>query len=296
MEWLNYHHLLYFYTVAREGSIARACELLRLAQPTISGSIRALEDSLGEKLFERAGRGLQLTEMGRLVYNYAEQIFRIGDELLETVKGKPARRPLVVGIADVLPKLIAYRLLAPARQLEEPVRIVCREDRPERLMAELAVHNLDLILTDAPMGPSVRVKAFNHLLGESSISFFGNTKLAARYKKNFPASLNDAPVLLPSEESAVRGGLDLWFESERIRPLVVGEFADSALMKIFGEAGDGLFPAPTVIEDQLAADGIQLVGTVPAIRERFYVVSVERKLKHPAVVAISEAARSQVFG
>lgn len=297
MEWLNYHHLLYFYVVAREGSIARACEELRLAQPTISGQLRQLEERLGEKLFERSGRGLVLTEVGKTVLRYAEQIFSLGSELLETLKGKPSSRPLVVGIADVLPKLVAYRLLEPARRGHEPVRIICREGRPERLMAELAVHNLDIILTDAPASPTVRVKAFNHLLGDCGVTFFGAAKMALKYRRDFPRSLNGAPLLMPSEDAAMRNALEQWFDSMKIRPEIVGEFADSALLHIFGEAGDGIFPAPSIIDAQLKRQlSVQMIGRTEDVREKFYVISVERKLKHPAVVAISEAARSRLFG
>lgn len=296
MEWLNYHHLLYFYVVAREGSIARACEELRLAQPTISGQIRALEESLGEKLFHRVGRRLELTEVGKVALRYAEEIFSLGEELKEVLKGQPKGRPLIVGIADVLPKLVAYRILEPARRLPEPVRIICREGRPERLIADLAVHNLDIVLTDAPISSSIRVKAFHHLLGECGISFFGSGKLALRYRKNFPASLDRAPLLMPSEESAARQILDTWFEQENIKPEIIGEFADSALLQIFAEAGDGIFPAPSVLEDQLKSHhGLQLIGRAEKLRERYYVISIERKLRHPAVIAISESARKDLF-
>jgi LysR family transcriptional regulator, transcriptional activator of nhaA len=234
--------------------------------------------------------------MGHLVYRYADQIFSIGTELLQVIKGHPQRRPLIVGIADVLPKLVAYKLLEPARALPEPVRIVCREDRPEKLIAELAVHNLDIILSDAPMSPGIRVKAFSHLLGECGMSFIATPKLAAKYKRGFPKSLDGAPLLVPSEETASRSALEQWFLSHEIKPIIVGEFADSALMKIFGEAGDGIFPAPSALDGQLRKQGgLEIIGRIQEIRERFYVISVERRLTHPAAIAISEGARQKLF-
>jgi LysR family transcriptional regulator, transcriptional activator of nhaA len=296
MEWLNYHHLLYFYVVAREGSIAKACGELRLAQPTISGQIKALEDSLGERLFERKGRGLVLTEIGELAYRYAEQIFSLGAEMREAIKGTPIRRPLVIGIADVMPKLIAYKLLEPIRRMREPVKVICREGRPDKLMADLALHQLDIILSDSPMSGAVKVKAYSHLLGECGVSFLGTPQLALKYRKGFPKSLDGAPVLLPSDDSVIRGALELWFEDNKIKPQIIGEFADTALLNIFGEAGDGIFPVPDLLESQLRKQlNVQLIGRAEDVSQRFYIVSVERKLKHPAVVAISEGARTRLF-
>lgn len=299
MEWLNYHHLLYFWTVVREGSIAQASRHLLLAQPTITGQVRALENALGEKLFTRSGRNLVPTEVGRLVYRYANEIFSLGRELTDVLKGRPAGRPirLVVGISDSLPKLIAYRLLEPALTLAEPIQIICYEDRPDRLMAELATFGLDLVLTDAPIGPSARVRAFSHLLGSCGVSFFAKPPLAAKYRRNFPASLDGAPVLLPLENAGVRRSLEQWFEAQGIRPRVVGEFQDSALLKVFGQAGVGVFAAPTAVEQDVRRHhSVSVVGRTEAVTERFYAISVERKLKHPAVVAISESARQTLFG
>lgn len=298
MEWLNYHHLLYFWMVAREGSIARASRQLLLAQPTITGQIRTLEHSLGQKLFARSGRNLVLTETGRLVYRYANEIFMVGRELTDVLKGRPAGRPmrLVVGVSDALPKLIAYRLLQPALALAEPVQIVCHEDHPERLLAELATFGLDLVLTDAPVGPMVRVRAFTHLLGSSGVSLFGTAAVAAKYRRNFPASLDGAPFLLPAENAALRRPLEQWFEAQGIRPRVVGEFQDSALLKTFGQSGAGLFAAPAVTEKEVRRQyGVAVVGRAESVVERFYAISVERKLKHPAVVAIVDGARGQLF-
>lgn len=298
MDWLNYHHLLYFWTVAKEGSIARACDKLLLAQPTISGQLRALERSVGDKLFVRSGRGLALTETGRTIYRYADEIFSLGRELTDTLRGRPTGRPLrlVVGVADVLPKMISYRLLEPALHLPEAVQIICREDKPERLLAELAVHGLDIVLADAPVGPTVKVRAFNHLLGECGVSIMGTAEVAKSLRKGFPRSLDGAPFLLPTDNTTLRRSLDQWFENNGIRPAVRAEFEDSALLKVFGQAGIGLFVAPTAVEDEVRKQyGVRLVGRLEEIRERFYAISVERKLKHPAVVAISDAARQELF-
>ncbi|HLK99072.1 MAG TPA: transcriptional activator NhaR [Myxococcaceae bacterium] len=298
MEWLNYHHLLYFWTVVREGGVLAASKKLRLRQPTVTGQIRALEQALGEKLFERVGRRLELTETGTFVYRYADEIFTLGRELQEGLKGRPTGRPrkLIVGVSDVVPKLIAYRLLEPALKGPEPQQLVCKEDRTEPLLASLALHELDLIITDAPVGPSSNVRAFNHLLGECAVSLFAAPALAARLKRGFPKSLDGAPFLLPPETATIRRALGQWFEEHGVRPQVRGEFQDSALLKVFGQAGAGAFPAPSAIEHEVRSQyGVELVGRIDSIRERFYVITVERKLKHPAAVAISEAARNEVF-
>ncbi|MBI4517466.1 MAG: LysR family transcriptional regulator, partial [Deltaproteobacteria bacterium] len=212
MEWLNYHHLLYFWTVVHEGSVSRAGARLRLAQPTISGQLRALENVLGEKLFRRVGPKLVLTEVGQIAYRYADEIFSLGRELQDTLKGRPVRRParVMVGIADVVPKMIAYRLLEPALQLEEPVRIICQEDKSERLLTELALHTLDVVLSDAPIGPSIKIRAFSHLLGECGVTFLGAARLARKYRRGFPRSLDGAPVLLPTDNTALRRSLEQW--------------------------------------------------------------------------------------
>jgi LysR family transcriptional activator of nhaA len=296
MEWLNYHHLLYFWVVAREGSIARACEQLRLAQPTISGQIRTLENFLNEKLFARSGRNLVLTEVGRVVFRYAEDIFSLGRELTDTLKGRPTGRPsrLLVGVADVLPKLVAYRLLDPVFHLPHPPKVIVLEGKPDRLLAELAVHGLDVVLTDVPIGPAIKVRAFNHLLVDSPVSLFGAPRMATAYRRGFPRSLDGAPFLLPTPNTALRRNLEQWFDAEGIRPMVVGEFEDSGLLKVFGQAGRGLFAAPSLIELEVRRQHrVHAIGRLESVRDRFYAVSIERKLKHPAVVAISEAARLQ---
>jgi LysR family transcriptional activator of nhaA len=298
VEWLNYHHLLYFWTVARLGSVSRATDELYLAQPTISAQIRALEESLGEKLFTRVGRNVALTEVGRTVFRYADEIFSLGRELSDTLKGRSVGRPmrLVVGVTDVMPKLVAYRLLEPALRMADPIRMVCHEDKAERLLAELATHGLDLVLTDAPISPTVKVRAFNHLLGECGVTIFAAGKLASVYRRRFPQSLESAPFLLPTENTTLRRSLDQWFETKKIHPLVIGEFEDSALLKVFGQSGMGLFAGSSAIESEIKRQyGVQIVGRIEAIRERFYAISVERKLKHPAVLAISDSARKKLF-
>jgi LysR family transcriptional activator of nhaA len=299
MEWLNYHHLLYFWTVVHEGSVAKAADQLRLAQPTVSGQIRVLEEALGEKLFVRSGRTLVPTDVGRVVYRYADEIFSLGRELMDTLKDRPTGRPvrLVVGVADAVSKLIAYRLLEPALALKQAVHVVCREDKPERLLADLAVHGVDLVLSDSPVPPTVRVRAFSHLLGECGTTVFAAPKQAAALRRSFPASLGGAPFLMPADGTALRRALDAWLESLGLRVSVVGEFDDSALMKTFGQAGIGAFAAPSVIEREVQAQyGVRVVGRVEALRERFYAISVERRIKHPAVAAISEQARTKLFG
>ena len=298
MEWLNYHHLFYFWTAAKEGSITQAGRQLRLAQPTITGQIRALESALGEKLFIRSGRSLVMTEVGRVVFRYAQEIFSLGREMTDVVSGRPAGRPsrLIVGVSDVLPKHVAFRLLEPALSLPEPVQLVCYEDRPERLLAELSTFGMDLVLADTPVSPSVRVRAFSHLLGSCGVTIFGRPDLAATYRRRFPAALDGAPFLLPLENSTARRSLDAWFEEQNIRPRVVGEFQDRALLQAFGQAGKGLFAAPSVAEPEIGRrHGVSVIGRTEAVRESFYAITVERKLKHPAVVAISDAARNRLF-
>ena len=300
MEWLNYHHLLYFWTVVREGGVSRAAEKLRLAQPTVSAQVKLLEDMVGDKLFERQGRRLVLTDVGRLVYRYADEIFGIGRELLETLKGRPsAGRPLslTVGVANAVPKLVVQRLLQPAMSSEESIHLVCREDSTETLLGELATHALDVVIADVPAPPHVRVKVFNHLLGESGTSFFAAGALGTKLRRRFPRSLNDAPVLLPTPHTALRRAIDQWLEAEDLHPRVVGEFDDSALMKAFGQAGTAAFPAPSAIEEEVVRQyRVHLVGRVKAVRERYYAISAERRLKHPGVLAITAAAKTEVFG
>jgi LysR family transcriptional regulator, transcriptional activator of nhaA len=292
MEWLNYHHLLYFWTVARTGSITAASAELRLASPTISNQIHKLEEDLGEKLFQRSGRRLILTDVGRIAMRYADDIFSLGREFTDTMKDRPTGRPLrfSVGIVDVLPKLVAYRLLEPALQLSSPVRIICREDRPDHLLADLAVHDLDMVLSDSPVSPAANIRAFTHTLGECGVSFFASPKIRLS-KRSFPKVLEGIPFLVPTENSALRRSLDEWFNAEGIQPNVVGEFEDIALLHVFAEHGFGAFAAASVMDDQIRRYGFRKIGRTDAIRARFYAISMERKLQHPAVVAVCNAAR-----
>ena len=297
-DWLNYHHLLYFWAVVREGSVSRAAEKLGLSQPTISSQIRDLEGSLGERLFQKHGRNLLPTDVGRLVFRHADEIFGIGRELMETLRGRPTGRPLqlTVGVANAVPKFIVYRLLRPASQGPDAIHLVCREDNADRLLTELATHALDVVIADIPAPPTVRVKAFSHLLGESDTAFFATPALAAGLRRRFPDSLTDAPMLLPTANTALRRALDQWFEKAGLRPRVIGEFEDTALMKVFAQAAPAVFPAPAAIEHDISRFyGVKVIGRTSAVRERYYAISVERRLKHPGVVAITSAAREEVF-
>lgn len=297
MDWLNYHHLLYFWVAAREGSITRAAAELRISQPAISRQIQLLEESLGEKLFRKQGRNVVLTDVGRTVFDYADEIFALGRELRDTVKRHAPRRParLQIGVADVVPKLVAYRLIKPAFTAPTKMQIVVREDPPEKLFAALALHELDVVISDAPITSSVSVKAFNHLLGESSVVFLGSKKFSA-LKRDYPKSLDGAPMLMPVGGTELRRALDHWFEVRAIRPDIIGEFEDSALAKAFAHASLGIVPAPEVIEREVSQQyGLQVIGKTTEIRERFYAISAERKVTHPGVLAIREAARQQMF-
>ena len=298
MPWLNYHHLLYFWTVAREGSVGRAATVLNLTQPAVSSQVRSLERALGERLFERRGRRLALTETGRVVYRYADEIFTLGRELQETLAGRPTGRParLAVGAVDALPKLLTHRLLEPALRGAEPVQLTLREDEPERLLASLAIHELDVVLSDSPVPPGARIAAFSHPLGESDVAIFAAPALATAHRRRFPRSLDGAPFLLPGAGSSLRRSLDGWLERNGIRPTTVAEIDDSAVLATFGQAGAGLFAAPRAVEREVRRQyGVHVVGHVAEIRERYYAISVERRIRHPAVQAISSAARSELF-
>ena len=295
---INYKHLQYFWVVAKEGSIARAGERLHLTPQTISGQLSLLEDNLGEALFARVGRNLQLTETGRLVQSYADEIFSLGGELEEMLHNLPEDRPLEfkVGVADVVPKSIAYRLLAPALKLPKPVRIICREGAIDSLLAELAVHRVDLVIADGPIPSGVNVRGFNHPLGECGISFFAVSRLAEKLSKDFPQSLDGAPMLLPGEMTVVQSRLLRWFDGLHIHPRIVGEFDDSALMKAFGQGGAGVFIAPTPIATEVEKQyGVIAIGETEEVLEQFYAISVERKISHPAVAAITATAREWLF-
>lgn len=294
MEWLNYHHLYYFWMAAKEGSITRACEKLRLAQPTVSGQLRQLEDTLGEKLFAKSGRTLALTDTGQIVFRYADEIFTAGHELLDVLRGRPRGRPIrfVVGISNVMPKLIVFRVLEPVLKMQEAVRLVCLEDNTGELLQKLSAHALDMILTDAPVTNLSRVRVFNHELGSCGVTFCAAPELAARLRRSFPAALDGAPFLAPADGCALRRSLEQWFDHHRLRPSIVGEFEDSALVKVFGQAGAGIFTVASAVEKEASEQyGAVVIGRTSEITERFYAVSVERRIKHPAVAAVSEAAR-----
>jgi LysR family transcriptional activator of nhaA len=295
MEWLNYHHLLYFWSVAKHGTVTKACEEFRLAQPTISGQIRLLEQMLGEKLFVRAGRRLALTEMGHVVFRYAEDIFSTGQELMNAVKGHgtnghPAR--LIVGIVDVVAKPLATEFLKSALKPDQPTRLSCREDKLPFLLADLAVHQLDLIIADTPASPSSKAQIYNHLLGESGVTLFATAKLAAQYRRGFPKSLHGAPMLLPTTEAMLRRLMDPWLAHRELSPNIVGEFDDSMTLKTFGQDGYGIFPGATAVEKEICRQyRVQVVGQLDSLKQHFYAITVERRLKHPVVLAIVQAAR-----
>ncbi len=298
MDWLNYHHLLYFWTVAREQSVSKAAAMLHVAQPTVSAQVRSLERSLGQKLFERQGRQLRLTSDGEKVFRYADEIFTLGRELLQTVKGEPQAAPkrFRVGVSDALPKLTTYRLLEPALAMQPAFRLHVRIDKTERLLGELAVHAVDLVVADAPMMPSLKVRAFSHLLGETTVSIFGTATLARDARKKFPGSLHGAPMLLQTNNTAVRQSLDQWFDVHGIQPRVVGEVEDMAMLQTLGEHGLGLFAAPTVVRREICRRyKVAWVGELDRVRERFYGISVERRITHPAVRLIADQAKRRLF-
>ena len=291
---INYKHLRYFWMVAKEGGIARASERLYLTPQTISGQLSMLEEQLGKALFEKVGRQLELTETGRLVLSYADEIFSLGGELEAALRNLPAERAMVfrVGIADVVPKSIASSLLAPAYELDDPVRLVCKESSLDNLLAELALHRLDLVIADSPIPAGLNINGFNHHLGESGISFLATKDLAKPLRKSFPQSLDGAPFLIPSEINMVQSRLLHWLDGLHIHPRIVGEFDDSALMKAFGQAGMGVFIVPTAIAKEVSRQyRASIIGATDEVREQFYAISTERRISHPAVAAITDTAR-----
>jgi len=299
MEWLNYHHLLYFWSVAKHGSVTKACEEFRLAQPTISGQIRLLEQTLGEQLFIRAGRRLVLTEMGHVVFRYAEDIFSTGQELMNAVKGRGANghhSRLAVGIVDVVAKPLATHFLKSALKLDQPARLSCREDKLPFLLADLAIHELDLIIADTPAPPNSKAQIYSHLLGESGVTLFAPAKLAAQYRRGFPQSLQGAPVLLPTSDAMLRQLLDPWLAHRELSLNIVGEFDDSMTLKAFGQDGYGIFPGATAIEKEICRQyRVQVVGQLDSLKQHFYAITVQRRLTHPAVLAIVQAARRDLL-
>ncbi len=295
---LNFKHLHYFLAVAKYGGVNRAAERLHLTPQTLSGQLSQFEQRLGTSLFHREGRRMELSAAGKLALSYAEEIFQVGAELEALLRGGPEEPaiPFRVGIADVVPKSIAHQLLAPVLSLADPIRLICREDRLERLLADLAIHRLDMVLADRPMPPGLDVKGHSHLLGECGVAFFAAPELAARLGADFPASLDGAPMLIPGEDSALRAPLMRWLERQGLRPRVVAEFDDSALMKSFGQSGAGIFSAPAAMALEIETrHGVVLLGRTEDMRERFFAISAERRLTHPAVLAVSETARNGVF-
>lgn len=301
VEWLNYHHLLYFWTVIREGSIAKAAEELSLAPPTVHAQLRSLEDQLGEKLLVKKGRKLTPTEAGQMVYGYAEEIFSLGRELTAAVKQHQSAsdRPVRfnVGVVDSVPKIVAKELLMPALRMSSPLHLVVKEGKLDDLVAELATHRLDLVLADLPYNAPSAIRIFHHALGECGITFFAAPPLAEKLREGFPQSLDGAPALLPTENTAMRRTVEGWFDKIGVQPQILAEFEDTALLKVFGSDAQGFFALPTVAVEEIAAShGVEVIGSTEECRERFIAISAERRLKHPAVVEISRLARNDLFG
>ena len=298
LDWINYHHLLYFYTVAKEGGVSRAAEVLHLAQPTLSSQIKKLEKSIGHELFERSGRSLTLTETGHLVYKYADEIFGLGQELADLLHNRLVEDTTKLRVQGALPKLVVYELLRPALEsVEEQFQVVCFECKLNEFLGELALHRIDVVIADRPLAAETHVRAFNHLLGECGTTVYGTAKLARKYKKNFPQSLDSAPMLLPTQNTTLRRQLEQWFDDHSIHPMIAHEFEDSAVLKVFGQEGHGLFITPSAIEDDVCQQySVKVVGRLPEVVERFYAISIEQRLKHPAVVKISNSARDELFG
>jgi LysR family transcriptional activator of nhaA len=297
MEWLNYHHLRYFYVVAKEGSLARAAARLHVSQPSISEQIRELEIALGEKLFRREGRNNRLTDAGQVVFHYAEEIFTLGRELMNAVKQRPGTRTLRlnVGVADSFPKLVTNEILKPVFALPQAVHVVCREGKMEDLLAQLAAHRLDLVLSDEPAPSSANLKVFNHPLGESSVTLCAEAKLATRLKRKFPRSLNGAPALLPAENTTLRRALEAWFRAHDVRPNVVAEFEDLALMKVMAAEGRGFIAVPTVaLKEAVTRYQFRSLGQATSCRLQFQAITAERRIAHPAVSVITKSATTQL--
>jgi LysR family transcriptional activator of nhaA len=297
MEWINYHHYIYFYLVAREGGLAKAGALLRLSPQAISGQLRQLESQLGDKLFTKKGRRLVLTEFGRANYLIADEIFSLGQRALQLARTGTSRHqaPLVIGVSDVVPKLLVHSLIEPLRHQKERVRLVCYEDRYERLLANLATHELDVVIADAPASPGTTgVRAFNHQIAESDLSFFAVPALVKRLRKGFPASLDGAPFIMPTDDTSLGKQLRVWFDAQGIRPDTVAEVEDSALMKVFGRAGDGVFVSPTIIRKSVEEEyAVKLLGSLPTLTWRYYAITAERRVSHPALQLLLADARKR---
>jgi LysR family transcriptional activator of nhaA len=294
MEWLNYHHLRYFWTVAKEGSLARAAAKLHVSQPSISEQIRELEAVLGEKLFRRDGRNNVLTDAGQVIFGYADEIFALGREMMNAIKQRPGTKTLrlYVGVADSFPKLVTNEILKPVFTLPQMVHVICREGKMEDLLAQLTAHRLDIVLADEPASSSTNFKTFNHPLGETGTTFCAEGKLAARLKKNFPKSLHEAPALLPTENTSLRRALETWFRDQAIRPRIVAEFEDLALMKVMAAEGRGFIALPSLaMNDAVDHYGFQVIGRTDKCRVQFHAITAERRIAHPAVAQITNQAR-----
>jgi LysR family transcriptional regulator, transcriptional activator of nhaA len=298
MEWLNYHHLRYFWVVAKEGSLKKAADKLHVSQPSISEQLKELEGALGEALFRRSGRSKALTDAGQIALRYAEEIFGLGAELVRAIKQRPGARSLrfYVGVADAIPKLVVNDILKPALAMPQAVHIICREGKMEDLLAQLAAHRLDIVLADEPASSSLKFRAFTHLLGESGVTFCAAPKLATRLRRRFPTSLHEAPALLPTENTALRRSLEQWFQQRQIRPRVVAEFDDAALMKVMAVDEKGFAPIPTIVAaEAVARYGLRKIGATLECKEQFYGITAERKIVHPAALAVTESAQSRLF-
>ncbi len=294
MEWLNYHHLRYFWTVAKEGSLARAAEKLHVSQPSISEQIRELESAFGEKLFQREGRKNKLTDTGRVVFGYAEEIFALGRELMNAVQQRPGAKALrlYVGVADSFPKLVTNEVLKPVFAMPQTAHVICREGKMEDLLAQLAAHRLDIVLADEPASSSTNFKTYNHSLGETGTTFCAEKRLAARLKRNFPKSLHDAPALLPTENTCLRRALETWFREQHLRPRIVAEFEDLALMKVMAAEGRGFIALPSVaVKDASSHYGFRTIGQTEKCRVQFHAITAERRIAHPAAALITSQAR-----
>lgn len=295
---INYNHLYYFLAVAKEGSIAEASKKLNITPQTISGQISVFEDNISSKLFQKVGRNLQITDTGQLVLSYAEEIFELGQELSDVLRGNPAIGPasFIVGAASALPKTIVYKIIEPVLSSDLDIHLTSREGPMEDMLADLAIHKIDLVLSDTPINKNINVRAYNHLLGESSLSCFASPKLHRQCSKHFPESLKDIPLLLPTKQYAARKIIDKWLFDQGIDPLISGQFDDSALLKSFGQAGVGAFFMPTAIEEEVCQSfNVKVVAQLEQMKQKYYAISAERKVKHPAVAIICDSAREQLF-
>lgn len=298
LDSINYKHLRYFWVVAREGSIIKASERLNITPQTISGQLSILEERINSPLFERKGRGLQLTDTGQVVMRYADNIFELGRELSDVLRGTPAVGPseFIISSSSAIPKTIVHRIIEPALNMEQEVSLTSLEGPVDAILADLAVHKIDMVLSDTPVRGALSIKVNNHKLGESGITFLGTAKLAKRYKKNFPQSLDQAPMLLPTEQNEIRRLFDHFASTLKIHPIIKGQFDDSALMKSFGQAGMGVFFMPSIVADEVCKTfNVKIIGQTDKIKQNFYAISAQRKISHPAVTAICDSAKQHLF-